>query len=274
MAIVIGETDGMEEIRAVTALMAEVWGESFVDPGICRAIQHAGGYLTGAWEGERLLGGSLGFIGYLQGEVLLHSHATCTAPGLGSQGIGPALKWHQRRWCLDRGIRTVEWTYDPLVARNAWFNLTKLGARAVEYEVDFYGRMTTAIERGEESDRCLVRWTLDDPRVVAAAAGELAPVDVEGARASGVPVLVSVGPDGGPVVGDPPGDGPALAQVALDIEAIRMTQPEVAATWRRAVRATLGRAMHDGRHLTAAARDGWYLLEPVSSGTVPTSVGR
>ncbi|MET0666642.1 MAG: GNAT family N-acetyltransferase [Acidimicrobiales bacterium] len=264
MAIVIRETDGMDEIRSVTALMAEVWGDDFLDTGICRAIQHAGGYLTGAWEGDRLLGGSLAFIGYLDGEVLLHSHATCTAPGLGSQGIGLALKWHQRRWCLDRGIRTVEWTYDPLVARNGWFNLTKLGARAVAYEIDFYGRMTTAIERGEESDRCLVRWTLDDAKVVAAAAGALVGADVEALRAAGVPVLISAGPHGGPVVGDPLSEGPALAQVALDIEALRVSNPEVAAKWRRAVRATLGHAMHDNRHLTAAARDGWYLLEPAA----------
>jgi predicted GNAT superfamily acetyltransferase len=266
MAIVIRETDGMEEIRAVTELMTEVWGEAFLDPGIGRAIQHAGGYLTGAWEGDRLLGGSLAFIGYLDGEVLLHSHATCTAPGLGSQGIGLALKWHQRRWCLDRGIRTVEWTYDPLVARNGWFNLTKLGARAVEYEVDFYGRMTTAIERGEESDRCLVRWTLDDPKVEAAAAGELVAADIEALRAAGVPVLVSAGVDDGPVIGDTAVDGPALAQVAPDIEALRVTHPEIAAKWRRAARATLGHAMQNGRELTAAARDGWYLLEPEGSG--------
>lgn len=266
MAVVIRETDGMDEIRSVTALMAEVWGEAFLDAGICRAIQHAGGYLTGAWEGDRLVGGSLAFVGHLDGMVLLHSHATCTAPGLGSRGIGLALKWHQRRWALDRGIGTVEWTYDPLVARNGWFNLTKLGARAVEYEVDFYGRMTTAIERGEESDRCLVRWTLDDPKVLAAAAGDLAAVDVEALRDAGVPVLVTVGDDGGPVVGDPPVDGPALAQVAPDIEALRISDPDIAARWRRAVRATLGRAMHDHRHLTAAGRDGWYLLEPAGSG--------
>ena len=106
MATVIREADGMDEIRAMTGLMAEVWGEAFLDPGVCRAVQHAGGYLTGAWEGERLVGASMAFVGWLDGEVLLHSHATCTAPGLGSQGIGLALKWHQRRWGLDRGIRT------------------------------------------------------------------------------------------------------------------------------------------------------------------------
>jgi predicted GNAT superfamily acetyltransferase len=262
MASRIREADGMEEIRAITGLMSEVWGEAFLDPGICRAIQHAGGYLAGAWEGDRLVGASLAFLGQHDGKVVLHSHATCVAPGLGSQGLGRAVKWHQRTWALDRGIESVEWTYDPLVARNGWFNLTTLGAVAVQYEVDFYGPMTTVIERGEESDRCLVRWGLRDPKVEAAARGEVSPLEVEKTRAAGVPVLVSVGPDTAPLYGEPPVDGPALAQVAPDVEALRVTDPDIAARWRRALRETLGVAMQEGRHATAAGRDGWYLLEP------------
>ena len=65
MATVIREAEGMEEIRAMTGLMAEVWGDAFLDPGVCRAAQHAGGYLTGAWEGERLVGASMAFVGWL-----------------------------------------------------------------------------------------------------------------------------------------------------------------------------------------------------------------
>jgi predicted GNAT superfamily acetyltransferase len=252
----------MEDIRAVTDLMAEVWGESFLDPGICRAIQHAGGYLAGAWEGERIVGGSLAFLGQHDGEVVLHSHATCVAPGLGSQGLGRGMKWHQRAWALAHDIDAVEWTYDPLVARNGWFNLTTLGARGLRYEIDFYGRMTTAIERGEESDRCLVRWDLRSPRVESALRGDVMALDVESARSSGVPILLTVGPDGAPELGEPPVDGPALVQVAPDIEQLRVDEPDTAASWRRAARDTLGAAMQQGRHLTAASRDGWYLLEP------------
>jgi predicted GNAT superfamily acetyltransferase len=259
VAVVVRETEGMEEIRTLTGLMTEVWGEAFLDPGIVRAIQHAGGYVAASWDGDRMVGGSLAFLGRHDGEVVLHSHATCTAPGLSSRGLGLALKWHQRRWCLDRGLSAVEWTYDPLVARNGWFNLTKLGARGVRYEVDFYGRMTTSIERGEESDRCLVRWDLEDPKVVAAASGDLAPLEVTATKA---PVLVSVGVRGEPVLGSAPTGGPALAQVAPDIETLRVADPDTAAEWRRALRQTLGAAMQQGAHLTAADRDGWYLLEP------------
>lgn len=252
------EADGMEEIRAITALMAEVWGEAFLDPGICRAIQHAGGYLAGAWDGG-LVGASLAFVGLHDGEVVLHSHATCVAPGRGSKGLGRAMKWHQRDWALDRDIQTVEWTYDPLVARNGWFNLTTLGAQAVLYEVDFYGRMTTSIERGEESDRCLVRWDLRSPKVEAASRGEFEPLgDVD------APVILHVGEGGEPVEGAWE-EGPVLAQVHPDIEQLRVDAPEIAGQWRQAARDTLGRAMQEGRRLTAAGREGWYLAEPALS---------
>jgi predicted GNAT superfamily acetyltransferase len=267
MAVQIRETEGMAEIREVTDLMALVWGHDLLDPGIARAIQHAGGYLTGAWDGRRIVGGSIAFLGRHGAELVLHSHATCTAPSLVGQGIGLALKWHQRRWTLDRGIQAIEWTYDPLVARNGWFNLTKLGARGVAYEVDFYGRMDTAIERGEESDRCFVRWELDDPKVVAAAAGDLDVPDLGAMQASGVPVVVDVGPEGQPVTGEVPEGGPALAHLPADIESLRLANPQLAGAWRRAVRDTVGAAMQAGRHLTAATRDGWYLLEPMANST-------
>jgi predicted GNAT superfamily acetyltransferase len=256
----VRETDGIGEIREVCALMGAVWGESLLDPALARAIQHAGGYVVGAWDGERLVGGSVAFLGRGDDEVVLHSHATWAAPAAQGRGIGPAIKWHQRQWALDRGIGAIEWTYDPLVTRNGWFNLTKLGARAVAYEIDFYGRMDTAIERGEESDRCLVRWDLDDPRVVAAAAGTLDPADPDALRAGGATILLEVAPGGGPVIGDRPGAGIALAHLHPDIERLRVDDPATAREWRRALRETVGAAMQAGHQLTGASRDGWYVL--------------
>ena len=97
----------------------------------------------------------VGFLG-LHPSYSLHSHAAgVTAAGTG-RGIGFALKQDQRAWALERGIGTVTWTYDPLVRRNAFFNLTRLGARPVEYVVDFYGEMTDAINTGQGSDRFMV----------------------------------------------------------------------------------------------------------------------
>jgi len=259
----LGELDTVEDLRALTDLMAEVWGEAFLDVGIVRAIQYAGGYVAGAWDGTRLVGASLAFLGRHDHTLLLHSHATCSAPDQAGRGIGRRLKWHQRDWALARDISAVEWTYDPLVARNGWFNLVKLAARAVAYEVDFYGRMSTAIERGEESDRCVVRWDLADQRVLDAAAGVTSRPDVKTMHLSGTPVLLDVGGDGEPVPGDPdPGPDTALARITPDIERLRATDPAAAGRWRRAFRETVGRAMQAGHQLTAATRDGWYVLTP------------
>src|SRR5581483_10885895 len=78
--------------------------------------------------------------------------------------LGYELKQHQRTWALDRGLTAIEWTFDPLVRRNAYFNLVKLGAEIIRYEPDFYGPMRDATNAGDESDRVVTRWKLIDDR--------------------------------------------------------------------------------------------------------------
>ena len=84
-------------------------------------------------------------------------------PGYQGRGVGRALKAHQRTWALERGVGHITWTFDPLVARNAHFNLRVLGARAVEYLVDHYGAMADDVNRGDATDRILVSWALAEP---------------------------------------------------------------------------------------------------------------
>src|SRR5215213_7578305 len=134
------------------------------------AVAHAGNYVAGAFSGTRLVGASAGFF-TAPPDPELHSHITGVAPGGQHHGIGFALKVHQRAWALARGVRVVAWTFDPLVARNAWFNLAKLGARPTAYLEDFYGPMTDAINAGMASDRLLLAWALADPAVAGACAG-------------------------------------------------------------------------------------------------------
>ena len=101
----------------------------------------------------------------------LHSHIAGVAPGLAGRSIGYAMKQHQRGWALARGIDVIEWTFDPLVARNAYFNCAKLRALPVEYLTNFYGVMPDVINGDDETDRLLVRWQLRDADVADAASG-------------------------------------------------------------------------------------------------------
>ncbi len=117
----------------------------------------------------------------------MHSHITGVLPGLQSRGLGRVLKQHQREWAFARDVGHITWTFDPLVARNAHFNLRVLGARVTEYLVDHYGPMDDGVNRGDETDRLMVSWALAAPpaptpaddRVVASVA---VPHDIEAMR--------------------------------------------------------------------------------------------
>ena len=139
----------LDEMTAACRLLDDVWEippeeTSEVRPSLLRALGHAGNYLAGAYRVDgpgsgEMVAASVGFFA-APASATLHSHITGVLPGAG-RGIGRAVKWHQRAWALDRGLGRITWTYDPLIARNAFFNLTRLGARPRRYLVDFYGPM-------------------------------------------------------------------------------------------------------------------------------------
>ena len=234
----IEELTELGDMKELQELFLKVWERSSEPPlnsDVMRALAHAGNYLAGVRSEGRLVAGIVGWLGiHPDRELLLHSHILGVLPGSDSRGLGFALKQHQRTWCLARGIRTVEWTFDPLVRRNASFNLRKLGAEAAEYLVDFYGAMPDRINAGDESDRILVRWELESPKAVAAAAGRLHEV--------------AVGPHA------------HLCEVPEDIVAIRRTDPEKAREWRRRVRDALGGQMMAGGRVEGFTPDGCYVL--------------
>ena len=167
------------EIEIAQEVIGAVWGpQQIPQSNLLRAFAHAGSTLLGAMVGDRPVGTTLGFAGWAGG-MHLHSHMTAVIPSHISAGVGYALKLWQRAVCLREGVGEVRWTYDPLVARNAHFNLVKLGAVVVSMHPNFYGAMDDIVNAGEESDRFEVSWRLDSPRVDAALAGHpLRPVDV------------------------------------------------------------------------------------------------
>src|SRR4029077_2210825 len=152
---VISELSELDDLLALEALFAAIWerpDEPPVNSDLLRALAHSGNYVAGAYVGSRLVGGLVGWLGGDPArELHLHSHILGVLPDSQVHGLGFELKQHQRRWCLERGVKLVEWTTDPLVRRNIYFNLTKLGAQARAYLVNFYGVMADGLNAGEES---------------------------------------------------------------------------------------------------------------------------
>jgi predicted GNAT superfamily acetyltransferase len=159
------------DVTLAQEVIGQVWGSQLIPQEVLlRALAHAGCTLLGAVVDEQPIGVTLGFLGWAGG-IHLHSHMTAVVPGHGSAGVGYALKLWQRAVCLREGIREVRWTYDPLVARNAYFNLVKLGAVVESLHANFYGAMVDTVNAGDESDRFEVSWWLDSSRVLAALSG-------------------------------------------------------------------------------------------------------
>jgi predicted GNAT superfamily acetyltransferase len=262
----------LPELAQVTALFDGIWRREKGDPMVgveqLRAMTHAGNYLAGAFDRGTLVGASLGFFAAPPG-VALHSHITGIADHAQGRHIGFALKLHQRAWALARGLREITWTYDPLVRRNAYFNLVKLGARPHEYLVDFYGDIADAINAGQGSDRLFVVWDLASPGVVDACAGRATEADPAALTAAGAQPALITSTAGQPVVIPDPLRRPGavlLVRVPADIEALRATDPGLARHWRLAVREILGGPLtgepgEPGARITGFARDGWYVVE-------------
>lgn len=261
-AAVIAELSDVDDLRDLAELFAVVWGrpgEPPISSDVLKALAHSGNYVCGAYVDGKLAGGLVGWFGGVPPHDLhLHSHILGVIAGYEAHGLGFELKQHQRRWCLDRGVKVIEWTTDPLVRRNVYFNVTKLGAQATEYLTNIYGVMTDGINAGEESDRLLISWRLESS---AAGAGAEPKLD-ELIRAGAVTAL-SVGPSGEPVVtAAAPVARVLLCQVPDDIVALRRRDPDLARAWRTALRQTLGDAIGAGYEVSGATRSGWYVLEP------------
>ena len=260
----IRELSDLQDLRRLEELFAMVWGRTDEPPissDMLKAFSQSGNYLAGAFLDGRLIGGLVGWLGGMPPrELHMHSHILGVLPDREARGLGFELKQHQRRWCLARDVKVMEWTTDPLVRRNAYFNLSKLGAEAPEYLINFYGEMDDGINAGEESDRLLIRWRLESERAEAAAAGELAELDVDKLRGWGRIAILSVGADGEPV-SVTSGARVLICQVPEDIVALRRSNPALAHRWRLALRQALGGSMERGYHIAGATRAGWYVLE-------------
>jgi predicted GNAT superfamily acetyltransferase len=187
--IEIAPLDTQERIKAAVALQKQVWGFADIELLPVRLFVTAGkigGQIFGAFDrgaidiraldSERLVGFCLAIPGVkVGGAVYLHSHMLAVADGYRDYGIGRRLKLRQREDALERGIGLMEWTFDPLEIKNAYFNIERLGAVVRRFTRNQYGTTSSHLHGGLPTDRCTTEWWMDSERVKSVLAGT--PVD-------------------------------------------------------------------------------------------------
>lgn len=177
--IEIRECKTLEELAACVDLQREVFALPEIEISPVRhfvVTKNAGGFALGAYSDSVLVGFVLSVPAFLRDERAFYSHMTAVRKDFQSYGIGAKLKWAQRARALELGVKYLKWTFEPAKARNAYFNLEKLGAIITEYQPNFYGT-DYAIAPGSkekiglDSDRLFAEWHLESDKVLACAAG-------------------------------------------------------------------------------------------------------
>ena len=175
--IVVRHCHGIEEFEACIRVERAVWKSSDVDIipiPLFVVASETGGQVLGAFRGAEIVGFTLAIAGWRARKPFLHSHMTAVLDGNRDRGIGRSLKLFQRKDALARGINLVEWTFDPLITKNAYFNFMRLGAIARRYLPNAYGITTSPLHGSLPTDRLVAEWHLRSSRVRGVLAGKQA----------------------------------------------------------------------------------------------------
>ncbi len=223
-----------DDCQRCVDLQRATWGADFRDcvpPAILMISQKMGGVATGAFDSSgTLLGFVFGLTGWMDGELCHWSHMLAVAEPYRDRGIGRDLKTFQRSVLESQNVVAMFWTYDPLVARNANLNLSKLDAHVIEYVPDMYGRDPgSTTDRIIGSDRFVVRWAL---RRKGRKDGKVGGWDVA------APTVLRCDQDHGqaPVLAPATDGETVLVEIPHDIQSLKAVAPDVATEWRAATR--------------------------------------
>ena len=243
----IADVASLADIDRAIEVMIATWGPHQLVPSeLFSAFADARDVVQAAWRGDEMIGFTLGFYGRDDDGWNLHSHMLAVNPEERGSGIGYALKLAQAAAVAADGVARIRWTFDPLLSRNAYFNLAKLGASADAFARDFYGAMPDDLNAGDRSDRLFVRWDLD---------GEpFAEVD-------GAGVLLERDGDE-PVASDamPVADTPLLLKIPREYPDLRVANAALADRWRDEVAAALERSLAAGLLVRGFTSDSAYVL--------------
>ncbi len=238
-----------EGFARVAALEMFIWGVNERDAitvHVQRILTHTGGGIIGAYDGEELIGFTVGLA--TRDPEKLWSHMAGVHPRYQRQGIGYQLKLRQREWAQKEGYRRIHWTFDPLLSQNANFNLRLLRVQVRDYHVNFYGEMS-GINAGLPTDRMEASWLLDD------------------SAAPTPPQAIDFLPG---TATDPQVDAPLefsadwhALEIPYDFATLKNFDPALALAWRLAVRDRLQQAFAAGYSaVDFVRREGrcWYVL--------------
>ena len=261
--VLLRHLESDSDFEQCVELQKATWGDDFnelVHPTILRISQKVAGVAAGAFDDRgEMLGFVYGLNGYRDKEAAHWSHMLAVKDRARGLGLGKHLKVFQRDFLVSLGVKSMYWTYDPLVARNANLNLNRLGALPVEYTRNMYGSDTgSELHSGLGTDRFIVRWPLESPRVTEL----LEWMDGSSAPACRIPAFTEMRLLNATQAGEPTGecdDGflqesgelDAWVEVPADIDKLKAEDMEEALRWRDGARASFEAALSNGFSVTA-----------------------
>ncbi len=281
--ITIRSPNSPAEFRDLQEVQRRAWGivdDSYILPlSTMISVHYYGGIVLGAFTltGEAV-GLSFGFLGRIHERICLYSQLTGVIPEQQGTGLGTRLKYAQRDFCRAQGIDLIAWAFDPLQARNAHFNIQKLGAISRRLIPDMYGPRTDALNAGVPTDRMIAEWEIDAEPVPTLTDGEI----------RDLPRVIRPGPFGNradiptdawpPPWSDMPKGPRSLLEIPADINAMRRDRPRDAEYWKRLVTNALIGSFDLGYRVIGFVRSGdrsryYYVLEPPSSPTYDRELG-
>lgn len=241
----------LPDYEACIELQRVTWGRDFSDVvplSILKIVQKVGGIAAGAFAPDgRMLGFVFGVTGFRNGRPLHWSHMLAVDPQARNLGLGTRLKLYQRDLLVESGVEEMQWTYDPLEARNAHVNFNHLGVEVAEYVEDMYeGELGSDLARGIGTDRFIVSWKVRSERALRVLAGERP----DARRFRDAPVVNSGG-----ATGELPAGDLARVEVPGDIQTLKGERPEEALAWRLSTRRAFGESLARGWRVEVFYRD-------------------
>lgn len=254
--IIIKAIQDSASLHEAVELQKVYWGDNMGDivpHHMLLSLANYGGHVFGAYVGGRMVGLLMGFIGAevqpddttdARQRLLVMSKRMVVLPEYRNYKIGEKLKMAQRDFALRHNIPLVTWTFDPLLSRNAYLNLHKLGAIGQKYEANYFGTGADA-NPTLTGDRLAANWWVAHPHV-----------EEHLTRTYDEGVIINRIENHAPTGFDLPNVPTLLLEIPADFVALERLYPQAGAAWREHVRTAFSTLLGAGYLATDVLRRG------------------